>query len=120
MMSCHWLIARDAMRCISCGAELRFIQSELDNITMVPSDKSCALLCENCDQPPVSPDGAPLPIEPEPARSGPHHCAPMNVCQTQQRDLHWSHLRTTSTSVRSCLDGQSKWSEAQRVGLNQQ
>jgi len=69
-MSCHWLIARDAMRCISCGAELRFMQSELDNITMVPSDKYCAFLCENCDRPPVSPDGAPLPIEPEPARSG--------------------------------------------------
>src|SRR6516225_10140217 len=32
----------------------------------------------------------------------------------------WSHLKTTSTSVRSSLDEQSKWSEAQRVGLNQQ
>ena len=54
------------------------------------------------------------------AQDWPHHCAPMNVCRTQQRDLHWSHLRTTSTSVRSSLDAQSKWSEAQRVGLNQQ
>src|SRR5215472_14261026 len=70
MMSCHWLIARGAMRCISCGAELRFTQSELDNITMVPSDKYCAFLCENCDRPPVSPDGALPPTEPEPARSG--------------------------------------------------
>jgi len=69
-MSCHWLKARGAMRCISCGAELRFMQSELDNITMVPSDKYCAFLCENCDRPPVSPDGALPPTEPEPARSG--------------------------------------------------
>jgi hypothetical protein len=68
-MSCHWLIARSAMRCISCGPELRFMQSELDNITMVPSDKYCAFLCENCDRPPVSPDGIP-PTEPEPSRSG--------------------------------------------------
>ena len=69
-MSCHWLIARGAMRCVACGAELRLIQSELDNITMVPSDKYCAFLCENCDRPPVSPDGALPPTEPEPARSG--------------------------------------------------
>jgi hypothetical protein len=69
MMSCHWLIARGAMRCISCGAELRFTQSELDNITMVPSDKHYAFLCENCDRLPVNPDGA-LPLtETEPARS---------------------------------------------------
>jgi hypothetical protein len=68
-MSCHWLIARGAMRCISCGAELRFTQSELDNITMVPSDKHYAFLCENCDRLPVNPDGA-LPLtETEPARS---------------------------------------------------
>ena len=68
-MSCHWLIARGAMRCISCGAELRFTQSELDNITMVPSDKHYAFLCENCDRLPVNPDGALPPTEPEPARS---------------------------------------------------
>lgn len=49
-----------------------------------------------------------------------HHCAPMNLYRSPQRDLHWSHLRTTSTSVRSSSDAQSKWSEAQRVGLNQQ
>src|SRR5262249_42721555 len=70
MMSCHWLIARGAMRCISCGAELSFMQSALDNITMVPSDKYCAFLCEHCDRPPISPDGALPPIEPEPARPG--------------------------------------------------
>ena len=58
------------MRCISCGAELKFMQSGLDNITMVPSDKYCVFLCENCDRPPVNPDGALLPTEPEPARSG--------------------------------------------------
>ena len=69
-MSCHWLKARGAMRCISCGAELRFMQSELDDITMVPSDKYCAFLCEDCDRPPVSPDGALPSTEPEPARSG--------------------------------------------------
>ena len=69
MMSCHWLIARGAMRCIACGAELRLMQSELDNITMVPSDKHYAFLCENCDRLPVNPDGA-LPLtETEPARS---------------------------------------------------
>jgi hypothetical protein len=68
-MSCHWLIARGAMRCVACGAELRLIQSELDNITVVPSDKHCAFLCENCDRPPVNPDGALPPTEPEPARS---------------------------------------------------
>src|SRR2546428_3995101 len=44
----------------------------------------------------------------------------MNLYRPPHRDLHWSHLRTTSTSVRSSLDAQSKWSEAQRVGLNQQ
>jgi hypothetical protein len=49
-----------------------------------------------------------------------HHCAPMNLYRSPQRDLHWSHLRTTSTSVRSSSDAQSKWSEAQRVGLNQE
>jgi hypothetical protein len=70
MMSCHWLIARGAMRCIACGAELRLMQSELDNITMVPSDKHCAFVCENCDRSPVSPDGALPPTEPEPGRSG--------------------------------------------------
>ncbi len=70
MMSCHWLIARGAMRCVACGAELRLIQSELDNITVVPSDKHCEFLCENCDRPPVNPDGALPPTEPEPARSG--------------------------------------------------
>lgn len=69
MMSCHWLIARGAMRCVACGAELRLIQSELDNITVVPSEKHCAFLCENCDRPPVNPDGALPPTEPEPARS---------------------------------------------------
>jgi hypothetical protein len=69
MMSCHWLIARGAMRCVACGAELRLIQSELDNITVVPSDNHCAFLCENCDRPPVNPDGALPPTEPEPARS---------------------------------------------------
>src|SRR5215831_21140973 len=53
------------------------------------------------------------------AQDWPHHCVPMNACRTQQRVLHWSHLRTTSTSVRSSLDEQSKWSEAQRVGLSQ-
>jgi hypothetical protein len=68
-MSCHWLIARGAMRCVACGAELRLMQSELDNITMVPSDKHCAFLCEKCDRPPVNPDGALPPTEPEPARS---------------------------------------------------
>src|SRR6266852_5902748 len=69
MMSCHRLIARGAMRCVACGAELRLIQSELDNITVVPSDKHCAFLCENCDRPPVNPDGALPPTKPEPARS---------------------------------------------------
>ena len=69
-MSCHWLIARGAMRCIACGAELRLMQSELDNITMVPSDKHYAFLCEDCDRPPVNPDGVLPPTEPEPARSG--------------------------------------------------
>jgi hypothetical protein len=49
-----------------------------------------------------------------------HHCAPMNLHRSPQRHLHWSHLRTTSMSVRSSSDAQSKWSEAQRVGLNQQ
>src|SRR5262245_53505211 len=44
----------------------------------------------------------------------------MNLYRSPQRDLHWSHLRTTSTSVRSSSDARSKWSEAQRVGLNQQ
>jgi hypothetical protein len=68
-MSCHWLIARGAMRCVACGAELRLMQSELDNITMVPSDKHCAFLCEKCDRPPVNPDGALPPTKPEPARS---------------------------------------------------
>ena len=68
-MSFHWLIARGAMRCISCGAELRLMQSELDNITMVPSHKHCAFLCENCDRPPVNPDRVLPPTEPEPARS---------------------------------------------------
>src|SRR5262245_51832654 len=43
----------------------------------------------------------------------------MNLYRFPQRHLHWSHLRTTSTSVRSSLDEQSKWSEAQRVGLSQ-
>src|SRR5215470_13472122 len=57
------------MRCIACGAELRLMQSGLDNITMVPSDKHCAFLCENCDRLPVSPDGALPPTEPEPVRS---------------------------------------------------
>jgi len=57
------------MRCVACGAELRLIQSELDNITVVPSDNHCAFLCENCDRPPVNPDGALPPTEPEPARS---------------------------------------------------
>ena len=70
-MSCHWLIARGAMRCIACGAELRLIQSELDNITMVPSDKHCAFLCEDCDRPPASPNRALPPTEPEPVRSAP-------------------------------------------------
>jgi hypothetical protein len=69
MMSCHWLIARGAMRCVACGAELRLMQSELHNITMVPSDKHYAFLCEKCDRPPVNPDGALPPTEPEPARS---------------------------------------------------
>jgi len=45
------------------------MQSGLDNITMVPSDKHCAFLCENCDRLPVSPDGALPPTEPEPVRS---------------------------------------------------
>ena len=123
MMSFHWLIARGAMRCISCGAELRLMQSELDNITMVPSHKHCAFLCENCDRPPVNPDRVLPPTEPEPARSAlaaslrPDE--PVSVAITR-RDLHWSHRRATSTSVRSSLDAQSKWSEAQRVGLNQQ
>jgi hypothetical protein len=68
-MSCHRLIARGAMRCIACGAELRLMQSELDNITMVPTDKHCAFLCENCDRLPVNPDEASPPTEPERARS---------------------------------------------------
>jgi hypothetical protein len=45
------------------------MQSELDNITMVPTDKHCAFLCENCDRPPVNPDEALPPTEPERARS---------------------------------------------------
>src|SRR6266849_3654607 len=121
MMSCHRLIARGAMRCVACGAELRLIQSELDNITVVPSDKHCEFLCENCDRPPVNPDGALPPTEPEPARSAlAASLRPDEPVSVPQRDLHWSHLRTTSTSVRSSSDAQSKWSEAQRVGLNQQ
>jgi hypothetical protein len=60
MMSCHWLIARGAMRCIACGAELRLMQSELDN----------AFLCDDCDRPSsVGPDSALLPTKPDPVRS---------------------------------------------------
>ena len=92
-MSCHWLIARGAMRCISCGAELRFTQSELDNITMVPSDKYCAFLCENCDRPPVSPDGALPPTELEPARSG--------LAASLRPDERVSHPTTRHTLVPS-------------------
>jgi hypothetical protein len=59
-MSCHWLIARGAMRCIACGAELRLMQSELDN----------AFLCDDCDRPSlVGPDSALLPTKPDPVRS---------------------------------------------------
>jgi hypothetical protein len=60
------------MRCIACGAELRLMQSELDNTTMVPSDEYCAFLCEDCDQSRlVSPERALPPTEPEPVRSAP-------------------------------------------------
>jgi len=69
-MSRYWL-ARGAMRCIACGAELRLMQSELDNTTMVPSDECCAFLCENCDRSRVSPESALPPTEPEPVRSAP-------------------------------------------------
>ena len=69
-MSCHWLIARRAMRCVACGAELSFMQSGLDNITTVPSDERCAFLCDDCDRPSsVGPDSALLPTKPEPVRS---------------------------------------------------
>src|SRR5262249_29293969 len=68
--SCHWPIARGAMRCIACGAELRLMKSELDRITMVPSDERCAFLCDDCDRPSlVGPDSALLPTKPEPVRS---------------------------------------------------
>jgi hypothetical protein len=71
MMSRYWL-ARSAMRCIACGAELRLMQSELDNTTMVPSDEYCAFLCEDCDRPLlVSRKSALPPTEPEPVRSVP-------------------------------------------------
>jgi len=46
------------------------MKSELDSITMVPSDERCAFLCDDCDRPPANPDGALPPTEPEPARSG--------------------------------------------------
>src|SRR5262245_26925581 len=60
------------MRCIACGAELRLMQSELDNTTMVPSDEYCAFLCEACDRSRlVSPESALPPTEPEPVRSAP-------------------------------------------------
>src|SRR6516165_4847862 len=71
MMGRYWL-ARSAMRCIACGAELRLTQPELDNTTMVPSDECCAFLCEACDRSRlVSPESALLPTEPEPVRSAP-------------------------------------------------
>jgi hypothetical protein len=67
----YWL-ACSAMRCIACGAELRLMQSELDNTTMVPSDEYCAFLCEACDRSRlVSPESALPPTEPEPVRSAP-------------------------------------------------
>jgi hypothetical protein len=70
-MSRYWL-TRSAMRCIACGAELRLMQSELDNTTMVPSDECCAFLCEDCDRSRlVSPESALPPTEPEPVRSAP-------------------------------------------------
>lgn len=71
-MSCCWLV-RSAMRCIACGAELRLMQSELDNTTMVPSDdEQSAFLCEDCDRSRlVSPESALPPTEPEPVRSAP-------------------------------------------------
>ena len=50
----------------------------------------------------------------------PHHCTLPDLCRSRQRHQHWCHLRTTSTNVRSSLDVQLKWSEAQRVGLTQQ
>jgi hypothetical protein len=69
-MSCHWLIARGAMRCIACGVELRLMQSELDNMTMMPSDERCAFLCDDCNRPSlVGPDSALLPTKPDPVRS---------------------------------------------------
>src|SRR5215831_875582 len=69
MMSRYWL-ARSSMRCIACGAELRLMQSELDNTTMVPSDEYCAFLCEACDRSRlVSPESALPPTEPESVHS---------------------------------------------------
>src|SRR5262245_12819904 len=58
------------MPCIACGAELRLMQSELDNTMMVPRDECCAVLCEACDRSRlVSPESALPPTEPEPVRS---------------------------------------------------
>src|SRR5262245_36926926 len=71
MMSRYWL-ARSAMRCIACGAELRLMQSELDNTKMVPGDEYCAFLCEDCDRSRlVSPESGLPPTELEPVRSAP-------------------------------------------------
>jgi len=71
MMSRYWL-ARNPMRCTACGSELRLMQSELDNTTMVPSDEYCAFLCEACDRSRlVSPESALPPTEPESVHSAP-------------------------------------------------
>ena len=60
------------MRCIACGAELRLMQSELDNTTMVPSDEYCAFLCEACNQSRlVSSESALPPTEPDSVHSAP-------------------------------------------------
>ena len=110
----------------ACGAELRLMQSELDNITMVPSDKHCAFLCENCDRPPVSPDGALPPTEPEPARSGLGASLrtnePVSVPTTRPTlvPLHWSHLRTLDECeilLRRAIEmvrGSTRWSQPTR------
>src|SRR5262249_21093554 len=71
MMRRYWL-AGNPMHCTACGAELRLMQSELDNTTMVPSDEYRAFLCEACDRSRlVSPESALPPTEPESVHSAP-------------------------------------------------
>jgi hypothetical protein len=40
-----------AMRCVACGAELRFAQSRLDSTTLVSGDEHGRFLCSDCDRP---------------------------------------------------------------------